>query len=333
MFAGALILEQPLALALKAITHWDCIVGVPAFVMHRENAVFKIETNVGFAALRIHRPGYHTRIEIESELQWMAHLAQSGLEVPTPFFTRQGSFVAEVQDSENQTYLIDLLSWLDGEPLGKSRVPLAFADEQLNAIFYGVGRTLAYLHQASDTWTPPGNFYRHALDCEGLLGETAAWGRFWEATCLSPDEQKLMTNVRELAICKVDALAAAGADYGLIHADLVRENILIANGQTRFIDFDDAGFGFRMFDIAVALVKNRDEPQYENMKNRLFAGYKAVRQLSAVDENSVELFLALRDFAYLGWADARRHEPEIAPRLSMIKKDTLEAAKTFLAPA
>jgi Ser/Thr protein kinase RdoA (MazF antagonist) len=331
VFAGAIVLDQSLALALKAIAHWDCIVGNPVFVMHRENAVFKVETNVGFAALRIHRPGYHNRIEIESELEWMAYLAQAGLEVPTPFLTREATFVVEVHDRQNQSYVVDLLSWLDGEPLGKSRVPLAFSAAQLNDVFFEIGRSLARLHEASDSWRPPGHFQRRALDREGLLGDAAAWGKFWEATCLSPDEKNLMTDARNLAIRKLDALVAAGADYGLIHADLVRENILISDRRIRFIDFDDAGFGFRMFDIAVALVKNRGEPQFENMKIRLFDGYKSVRKLSSLDESSLELFLALRDFAYLGWADARRHEPEIGSRLMLIKHETLQAAKNFMA--
>lgn len=323
-------MDQPLALALKAIEHWDCVIGIPSFVMHRENAVFKIQTNTGFAALRIHRPDYHSRAEIESELQWMAHLVQAGVDVPTPYKTKLGQFVAEVNDAQQNSYIVDLLSWMSGEPLGMSRVPLAHTKEKLESIFLELGYNLARMHDASDQWTLPSDFHRHALDREGLLGETAAWGKFWEATCLTQYEKKLMVDVRKFAIAKLDVLAASGADYGLIHADLVRENILISDDKIRFIDFDDAGFGFRMFDLAVALVKNREEPHYKSMKTKLFEGYNSVRQLSPQDENSTELFLALRDFAYLGWADARRDEPTIAPRLQQIKLETMQAAHTFL---
>ena len=318
------------ALAMKAITLWDVITGIPTFVMHRENAVFKVKTKTGYAALRIHRPGYHSSIEIESELMWMAHLVQTGVDVPTPFRSRGGQFIAEVLDDENQAYSVDLLSWLDGEPLGKSSVPLAFSKAELGDIFLSVGLTLAHLHSASDAWALPKGFVRHALDKEGLIGKTAAWGRFWEASCLTTREQALMHDARKLAEVKLDALSASGADYGLIHADLVRENILITNGQTKFIDFDDAGFGFRMFDLAIALTKNRDEPHYEIIKSQLFAGYKANRELSPSDESSLNLFLAIRDFTYLGWADARRNEPEIGSRLDTIKTETLDAARHFL---
>ena len=318
------------ALAIKAITLWDVITGPPTFVMHRENAVFKVKTKAGYAALRIHRPGYHSSIEIESELMWMAHLVQTGVDVPTPFRSSSGQFIAEVHDDQNQPYSVDLLSWLDGEPLGRSSVPLAFSKAELSDIFFNVGCTLAHLHNASDAWALPKGFVRHALDKEGLIGETAAWGKFWEASCLTAREQAMMRDACKRAEAKLDVLSASGADYGLIHADLVRENILIANGQTKFIDFDDAGFGFRMFDLAIALTKNRNEPHYETIKAQLFAGYKANRKLSPSDESSLNLFLALRDFAYLGWADARRNEPDIGSRLASIKTETLAAAASFL---
>ena len=298
--------------------------------MHRENAVFKVETKTGFAALCIHRPGYHSTIEIESELQWMAHLVEAGLEVPTPYLTQHGKYVAIVQDEHKQSHIVDLLSWLEGQPLGKSREPLGFSEAQLSEIFYDIGSNLGHMHSASDQWPKPKDFHRHALDKEGLIGETAAWGKFWEASCLAPSEQALMREARRLAATKLDELSESGADYGLIHADLVRENILISNNQIRFIDFDDAGYGFRMFDLATALVKNRDEPSYETMKAQLLAGYKSNRELSPTDESSINLFLTLRDFAYLGWADARRNEPEIGSRLDKIRNDTLFAAQNFL---
>ncbi len=317
-------------IAHKAFEFWDCIIGAPEFIMQRENAVYRIQTKTGFAALRIHRPGYHSRIEIQSELQWMAHLAHNGLQVPVPIQTMNGSFLAEIKDNQNQVFILDLLSWIEGEPLGKSSVPLTFSRDSLEHIFFDLGCNLALLHLTSDQWKSPEGFQRHALDKEGLLGETAAWGKFWEATCLTPTERQVLIQARDRAAEKLDLLSAKGADYGLIHADLVRENILIANGKTRFIDFDDAGFGFRMFDLATALVKNRDEPHYQTMKIALIAGYKSKRILTEADERSIDFFLTLRDFAYLGWADARREEPSMEPRILQVKEDTLLAAHNFL---
>ncbi len=318
------------AIAEKAIKQWDCVVGSPVFVMHRENAVFKVETSSGYTALRVHRPGYHTATEIESELQWMAHLVAAGIQAPMPCLTKNGSYTADITDNQSNRYIVDLLTWLDGVPLGKSRVPLTHSKNDLETIFFDLGRNLARMHSVSDQWAMPVEFCRHALDREGLLGETASWGKFWQASCLTKDEQLLLGQARDLAAEKIDYLAAQGADYGLIHADVVRENILISNGKTQLIDFDDAGFGFRMFDLATALVKNREEPHYETMKLALISGYETCTPLKGFEKQSLDFFLMLRDFAYLGWADARREEPGMLARLPQIKADTILAARNFL---
>lgn len=322
-------MTSALNVAAKAKLHWPEITSDPVLIMHRENAVFRVETAKGLAALRIHRPHYHSYAEISAELSWMAYLAKAGMEVPAPFANSAGELLSTISDDE-QSYIVDLLSWVNGQPLGRSNVPLTYSEIELQTIFTNVGQNLAQLHNLSDAWDKPKDFHRHSLNKQGFLGEAAAWGKFWEASVLSQSEMQVMNEARQLAGVRLDDLVSQGADYGLIHADLVRENIFVDGSKTRFIDFDDAGFGFRMFDLAVALVKNRDEPHYEVLKAALFAGYKAHRKISASDEKSLDLFLALRDFAYLGWADARRHEPSMEPRIEKIKHDTLLAAKKFI---
>ena len=65
-------------IAQRAKNFWPSIVSEPQLIMQRENAVFRVETTQGQAALRIHRSGYRQKNEIVSELAWMAHLYPSG---------------------------------------------------------------------------------------------------------------------------------------------------------------------------------------------------------------------------------------------------------------
>jgi hypothetical protein len=46
----------------------------------------------------------------------------------------------------------------------------------------------------------------------------------------------------------------------------VRENVLVNGDDIEMIDFDDGGHGWRMFDIATALFRNRDEPHYDAIR-------------------------------------------------------------------
>ena len=41
--------------------------------------------------------------------------------------------------------------------------------------------------------------------------------------------------------------------YGMIHADLYPENVLFKSGKAYPIDFEDCGYGYWMWDIAIAL--------------------------------------------------------------------------------
>jgi len=51
----------------------------------------------------------------------------------------------------------------------------------------------------------------------------------------------------------MESLGKAPDAFGLIHADLVPENVLFKAGDAYPIDFEDCGYGYWMDDIAVAL--------------------------------------------------------------------------------
>jgi Ser/Thr protein kinase RdoA (MazF antagonist) len=324
-------LETVIKLARKSLESWPGITGAPELVMHRENTVFRVDTQTGPAALRIHRKGYHSIEAMQSELDWMAHLAANGLAVPAPFRSASGTYLVEVANPDGERRVVDLLTWLEGTPLGKTGVPLPGTAQEQAATFHALGAAMARLHRVSDVWTRPAGFQRHAWDVDGLAGETPLWGPFWEISDGTSEELRLLETVRDAVRADLVRHVEVGADYGLIHADLVRENVLVHDGEIRMIDFDDAGFGYRLFDIATALFKNRTEPNFEKLKSALLDGYLAERQLTARDIEALPLFLLLRALTYLGWGEARRHEPGMDERRKRFKADALALARTYLA--
>ena len=286
------------ALKLWGLEGADC-----AFVAGRENQVFRVDSAGATFALRIKRPGYRTKAALKSELDWMAAMEAAGLAVPRPRPALSGRLIEEVEG-----YCVDLISWLDGTPLGITGQPLDLADAE--DTFEALGAALAHIHEASDAWTLPAGFERVAWDREGLVGEAPLWGRFWDNPSLDAETCALFKTTR----ARADALLRAeggGLDYGLIHADLVRENVLLAPGGLQIIDFDDGGFGYRLFDVATALLKNRDEPDYPALESALIRGYRARRPL---DTRLLPLFLALRALTYVGWIVPRLGEDRGAER-------------------
>jgi Ser/Thr protein kinase RdoA (MazF antagonist) len=85
-----------------------------------------------------------------------------------------------------------------------------------------------------------------------------------------------------------------GADvFGLIHADLgVDANLFFWHGEPRAIDFDDSGFGYWVYDLAVALDACRDDPAYPRYREALLDGYTELRALPQKQAEQVDLFLA-----------------------------------------
>jgi len=303
----------------KALVLWGLEGADFTLVAARENRVFRVHHRGECHALRLHRPDYRGDAELHSELEWLEAVGRGGLSVPRPMASASGALLLKVDG-----FQVDLLSWLDGQPMGATGVPLALADRQ--GTFRRIGQEMACLHEVSDAWTRLNGVTRMAWDRDGLLGEAPLWGRFWENPALSAGERDMLLAFRSSA----DAALRAREhlfDYGLIHADLVRENIMIDGDRVQLIDFDDGGFGFRLFDVATALGKNLDEPDYGNLKLALLEGYRSVRPL---DTAALDLFLALRAATYVGWIVPRMNEAGAAARNTRFVRTAVELAGAWL---
>ena len=292
-----------MAIVEKALARWGMEGADCRLIAERENRVYRIDHDGTAYALRLHRPGYCSEAELRSELQWMEAVDAGGLGVPAPVPSTAGAFLHVIDG-----VAVDVLTWLDGQPLGKTGVPLEIGDRE--ELFRAIGREMARLHRVSDAWTPPDGFTRRRWDREGLLGAAPVWGRFWDNPTLSGEDRAVFLRLREVTDAELMAREAA-LDFGLIHADLVRENVMLDAGRVQFIDFDDSGFGFRLFDIATTLLRNLTEPDFDALKTALLTGYLTERDL---DLDALDLFMVLRAATYVGWIIPRMDEDGSAAR-------------------
>lgn len=311
----------------EALRHWPVPAQQPQFLKYRENAVFRIVLADGRpAALRLHRAGYHDEAALQSELAWMTALKRGGLAVPASIPAADGrSLVPLAGNARFAAQHADVVSWVEGMPLGQTGTPLAQSPGKQTELFFRIGQAMATMHDLADAWQQPPGFHRPAWDAEGLVGGRPLWGRFWECPGLSPQESEAIAALRVRLRQALDSHAPR-LDYGLIHADLVRENVFITNGGVAFIDFDDCGHGYRLFDIATALLKNRREPAYPAIERALIAGYRSRRDLSDETLAALPLFLTLRSLTYIGWLAQRPGTPDAAGRLSRYLKESLQLA-------
>lgn len=273
---------------------------VVRLILNRENAVFEIAIPEGKAALRLHRPGYQDETAVRSELWWCAALAAEGVAVPAALRTRDGDLLVRMQNGR----FASVIAWVEGEALGTGGIPFEAPLDLILDRHRALGRLIASVHTATDRLVLPTDFTRPRWDIEGLVGETPFWGRFWDHPSATTEEAGTLRHVRTFLRDRLGAYAIDG-DFGPIHADVLRENVIVNGNSLSLIDFDDSGLGFRPYDLGTALVQDLYEPAYAEIRDALVAGYAESRPVSI---EMVEIFALARTCASVGWT---------APRLAM----------------
>jgi len=297
--------------------------GTLRLIKDRENAVYEAQLTDGRrAALRLHRQGYQSVDAIRSELWWMQ--AVTGVSVPSPMPTLAGDMLHILPGGRVAT----MISWVDGDELGAADVALGGSTALKADRFCAIGRLAAQLHEASDGLNLPDWFTRPAWDRDGFLGETPFWGQFWKNPALTSGEIETVLAARDTAGMLLQDYAEDGGDYGLIHADLLRENVLFGADGPVLIDFDDCGFGFRIYDIATLASQNESEPDYAELMAAALAGYREIRALSDQTEQLLPMFVMLRRFASCGWVVPRVSAGD--PRMRTYAQRAVTAAERFL---
>jgi Ser/Thr protein kinase RdoA (MazF antagonist) len=330
---SAAFLADMQALAHSALRGWDLAVAELAPIKVRENAVFRIDlAGGGRAVLRVHRGGYHSDAELDSEFVWMRALEAAGISVPRVIRSRRGRDFEVIElPAGNGTRQIDVFEWIDGRQLGSVEGGIAGDSADIVTQYRTIGAIAARMHNHAREWQCPSDFRRHAWDAEGLVGEDPFWGRFWELDGLLTGQKSLLVRARARIAQGLAAYGMTPDRYGLIHADLVPENVLINGNQVRVIDFDDAGFGWHLFDLATSLYFLTADGIYATAREALIQGYRSERELSDETLAWLPLFLAARGTTYLGWVHTRQGSDTAREMLPFLVERACAVAEECLA--
>jgi Ser/Thr protein kinase RdoA (MazF antagonist) len=305
---SAAFLDQMQALALVALRDWDLKVANLAPIKVRENAVFRVDLADGRrAVLRVHRSGYHSDAELDSEFIWMRALAAAGIPVPRVIRSRRGrDFEVIAMPTTDGARQIDVFEWIDGRQLGSVESGLSGEGSVIADQYQMIGAIAARMHNHAAGWQYPTGFRRHAWDTAGLVGEQPFWGRFWELAALTPGQKSLLLRARAKIAGELAVYGTKPDRYGLIHADLVPENLLVDGNRVQVIDFDDAGFGWHLFELATSLYFITGDSIYPTARESLIRGYRTERKMTDEALEWLPLFLAVRGTTYLGWVHTRQ---------------------------
>lgn len=252
-------------------------------------------------ALRQHRAGWRSREAVAAELELLIHLGDRLPElicVPRPAASQSPDRLVELDGD-----LYSLLSWVDGSP---RRPGSGLTDT--NA--WALGNALGSIHTATTgltqsgmpvAWTASMLFTDHP----GLMGESPTTLR----RLLTPSDRALYD---EVALRTAEVFADA-TDWGVIHADYILGNcnwsVVEERTQLGVLDFDDFGWGPRIFDLGAVLGNLADFPEdWPRMAPQFLDGYRAAHQLPDDAEQHLPLMMAARHTSQCLWTIGHREQ-------------------------
>ncbi len=275
--------------------------------------------------LRVHRPGYHTRQEIESELAWITDLrTHQVVETPEPLTVADGGHIATF-DLDGAHREVVAFSFMSGaEPS---------ASEDLTDGFRALGAISARLHDHARRWTRPDGFVRKIWTWETTVGPTPHWGDWRDAMGLEADGAALLERLCGELERRLDAYGTAPERFGLIHADLRLANLLVEGARLGVIDFDDCGFGWFGYDFAAAVSFLEHEPYIPALQDAWVEGYRSVASLAPADQAMLATFVMLRRLLLTAWIASHAETPTAQELGAPYTQGTLMLAERFLTSA
>lgn len=271
-------------LARAALDQQGIAVKRLRWMRQHTNHLFRCDTADGERlVIRVCPPGGRGDAELDAELAWLAALSRdTTLTVPRARFSTRTATPERPDGARCIAF-----TWVQGRPCGCRPSGRLVAD---------LGRVIATLHQHAQGFRPPPEFTRPVLGIEYLT-----WAGTWHADQLArrsvdPATRRLLAETARRVEAVLALLGQDPAGYGLVHADLCRDNVLDHHGQARPIDFDDASWGHYALDLAIAA---DDLP--EELHQVLFDGYQTVRPLPPGYEDHQAALLAARRLYLATW--------------------------------
>jgi Ser/Thr protein kinase RdoA (MazF antagonist) len=247
---------------------------------HGFNTTFRVDSKGKKFALRINMNSVKSHEGVLAEVQLVRFLAEQGFPCPKPLALKSGEFVGRVfVEPFGREVDAVLYDWLPGSML---------ADKPTEPKWFEAGRLMAELHGLTKNWQPTSPADLPQVD-GALMGVEFRIGK--------SQHEAITDELRELSadlITQIDVFfSKQRRKYAprLIHTDMHGENLMSNRGKISVFDFDDAGMGYEIQDLANSVFYMRDEPKFEVA---LREGYQSVAALPEATELEFEQLLAAR---------------------------------------
>jgi Ser/Thr protein kinase RdoA (MazF antagonist) len=272
------------ALAALAFANYPINVPKSCQFWHRGlSDVYLLETLDNLYILRVSHYHWRTKTSVDFELDLLEFLRQRSIPVAAPIKTYQGVLSVTINAPEGQRYAA-LFPYAPGE------VALGDLDRYQSR---ALGATLAQLHLAAQDFCPLA--HRQALDLGYLLDDSLQV----IAPCFHHrplDLEYLLKAITSLK-AELSQLPQTTPYWGICWGDPHSGNVhFTPDNQMTLFDFDQCGYGWRMFDLAKFLQVSLQSGLSRSIREAFFSGYEQITPLSDIEWSCLQ---GLTQAAYL----------------------------------
>ncbi len=228
--------------------------------------------------------------DVDAETKFLAYLDSVGVAVSTAVPTRASLLFCQANMPEGPRPVV-LFRHAEGRP------PNLDAAEDARA----QGVTLARIHAAAEDF--PGRASgRYRLDLDHLLHRQVA--AIFELKDVGEETRHYLSELSSRLAASVNAMP--DLSWTRCHGDCHGVNAHIVTegpnaGQAKFFDFDDGGFGYLAYDLAVHLWA---QISFQRRRHAIWLafidGYRSVRPIAPADFEAVALFVPIRHIWLMG---------------------------------
>ncbi len=281
----------------RACSLWELEHGSFTLLRDGQNHVYSARRDDGRKAIvRITDDSHRSAALIDGELAWLAYLSAHGCAVSSPIPANDDSLLTSLTAGGRQVHVV-CFTYLEG-----IQVDPADPRQWTPDLIAELGRELGRIHSVSADFKPDPGSRRYSWD------EETEYRRLPDGfRGLVPD-----TVLDKIAgvFARLRAKTTQPGAFGLIHSDVYADNFFYGDGQVRLFDFDQACYGWYVYDLIcplyphyvspVAKIPDATADDAAGFFGHLVAGYRETHVLTADQLSLADELLRLKEiFVYL----------------------------------
>ena len=247
--------------------------------------IYLVDTDTKPYILKISHHHWRTESDVKFELEFLDFLHHHDLPVAHPLKTKSDKLFVTVRAVEGDRYAA-LFPFAPGE------VPQGDLSIEQGEI---MGKTLSKLHQASLTFK--NETERHPLNLEYLLDRSL--DIIEPYLCDRQQDLSYLLNTAAEIRQKLSCLRSESPLWSVCWGDPHSGNVHFTDdNQITLFDFDQCGYGWRIFDLAKFLQVSSGAGINRRVRDAFFRGYQKIQPLTEAETSCLQ---ALTKMAHI-WA-------------------------------